>query len=233
MNQISKKEIYEALDDLRINTFFLNLEHGYFYTAGSRITIFADEKRWAIVFEKSGFNNPGAGCGIELSYYGNCLANLDTFNDEPYNIKIIPLIDSDEVEKIESNSSKQGQIIIRGTALKYDPDFITNEFREPHNLIPKPPNMEDIFRFLDTNYTSLFRATDPELKQCLSQDLPKLLVINEWFHITYGIMDGPAPSEIETFQQIAEVIATGDIANWKPTLKPNNHWKNWPFAGGL
>lgn len=41
------------------------------------------------------------------------------------------------------------------------------------------------------------------------------------------------PSSYETWQMIAKVIATGNTASYKPTLKANTHWKNWPDSGSL
>ncbi len=53
--------------------FFLDLEHGYCETANSRIHLYADEENWAIVLEKSGFQNRGCSAEIELNYIGNCI----------------------------------------------------------------------------------------------------------------------------------------------------------------
>ena len=74
------QKILEELDDDSNNPyrFMPDLEHGYFYTAGSRITLFGDENRWAFVFEKSGYSNRGGSVDIELNYFGNCLVNLET-----------------------------------------------------------------------------------------------------------------------------------------------------------
>lgn len=41
------------------------------------------------------------------------------------------------------------------------------------------------------------------------------------------------PGIYETWQQIADVIATGDVSLYRPTLKPNSHWSNWPGAGSM
>jgi hypothetical protein len=41
------------------------------------------------------------------------------------------------------------------------------------------------------------------------------------------------PSEYETWQLIAKVIATGDTSLYRPTLEPNSHWKNWPESGSM
>jgi hypothetical protein len=48
---------------------------------------------------------------------------------------------------------------------------------------------------------------------------------NEW--------NSNRPSCYETWQLLAKVIATGDISFYKPTLKPNTHWINWPESGSL
>ncbi|RZJ46331.1 MAG: hypothetical protein EOO44_22835 [Flavobacterium sp.] len=52
--------------DIKYN-FFLDLEHGYCETAGSRIHLYADSARWIIVFEKSGYQNRGTSAEIELN----------------------------------------------------------------------------------------------------------------------------------------------------------------------
>ncbi|MFP9099741.1 DUF7003 family protein [Flavobacterium sp. RHBU_24] len=41
------------------------------------------------------------------------------------------------------------------------------------------------------------------------------------------------PSSYETWQLIAKVISQNNPALYKPTLKPNTHWKNWPDSGSL
>lgn len=53
--------------------FFLDLEHGYCLTAGSRIHLYADELGWAIVPEKSSYQNGRMTAEAELNYVGNCL----------------------------------------------------------------------------------------------------------------------------------------------------------------
>jgi hypothetical protein len=41
------------------------------------------------------------------------------------------------------------------------------------------------------------------------------------------------PSSYETWKLIAKVIATGDRTLYRPTVKPNTHWTNWPDSGSL
>ncbi len=51
---------------------------------------------------------------------------------------------------------------------------------------------------------------------------------------TYVIEEtGTRPSENETYKLIADILVTKDTAKWKPTLPPNNDWRNWPRAGTM
>jgi len=70
--------------DIKYN-FFLDLEHGYCVTAGNRIHLYGDRARWAIVFEKSGYQNRSTSAQIELDYVGNCIDYpVDTFAERNY-----------------------------------------------------------------------------------------------------------------------------------------------------
>jgi len=60
------------IEDIKYN-FFPDLEHGYCETAGSKIHLYADKSRWAIVFEKCGYYNRSFDARIELIYIGNCI----------------------------------------------------------------------------------------------------------------------------------------------------------------
>jgi hypothetical protein len=41
------------------------------------------------------------------------------------------------------------------------------------------------------------------------------------------------PSSYETWQQLAKVIVTHNPVHYKPTVKPNTHWANWPNSGSM
>jgi hypothetical protein len=65
------------------------------------------------------------------------------------------------------------------------------------------------------------------LRQMLHEDMIKR---NEFDRIE---REQNRPGSYETWQQLADVITTGDVSLYKPTLKPNSHWKNWPESGSL
>lgn len=244
MTEYTKKEILDALDNDEAYNFFLDLEHGYFHTAGSRINLFADDKRWAIVFEKSGFGNRSGRAEIEMNYFGNCLCNLDKVgldNRFTCNSKYIVLISGDEFKKIEDDFelvSKEAVVIkIRNDEFLIEQDLkkykakgieIQN-YDNPKKLI----DFQSLVRYLDEEYPDILRANKSEIRTSIPEDLPYLLNIDEWHHKSYSEYGGVKPSNYETFQMIAEVLVSRNIDNWKPTLKSNNNWRNWPEAGGL
>ena len=62
-------------------------------------------------------------------------------------------------------------------------------------------------------------------------EMGKLLQLEEWHHP--NVVEDDRPSASETFQQLARVVATGDVGSYRPTQPPNNHWRNWPDGGRL
>ena len=244
MSKYTKDEILNALDDNSTYNFFLDLEHGYFHTAGSRINLFADENSWAIVFEKSGFGNRSGRAEIELNYFGNCMINLDRagLNDRFIcNSKYLTLISGEEFEKIEGDfelvSKDATTVKVRDKELTIDhnnQNYIAKgieiqDFDNPDELI----DYQSLVRYLDETNPEIFRATEEELKTSIPVDLPFIMKIDEWHHKSYSEYGGDKPSTYETFNLIADILVSKKIENWKPTLEPNNDWKNWPEAGGL
>ena len=47
------------------------------------------------------------------------------------------------------------------------------------------------------------------------------------------IWENNRPSSYETWQLIAKVIVVNDPKQYKPTLKSNTHWTNWPESGSM
>lgn len=80
-----------------------------------------------------------------------------------------------------------------------------------------------------------------EKRKHLPNGVPELMTIDQSHHRRWycshspdhGGHRGDAPSSYETYRLIAEVLATRDPSRYKPTLKPNTHWSNWPEAGML
>lgn len=229
--------------DIKYN-FFLDLEHGYFQTAGSKIHLYSDAERWAVVFEKSGYQNRGGAAEIELDYVGNCIDYpIDEYAERKYitNASRIILIEPDEFQRIENKDGDEMEtfefigrdvekIKIRDKFVSFDNDFknyeklgikITGD-DNPKNLI----SFGSLIRYWNETNPGLTSATEDDIKKHIPVDLPKILTINE-FHFVSAYDKTNLPSNQETYQLIAKILVTGDKTLWKPTLKPNNHWTNW------
>jgi hypothetical protein len=229
--------------DTRYN-FFLDLEHGYCVTAGNKIHLYADSTRWAVVFEKSGYNNRGLSAQIELNYIGNCI----NYPIEQYpegnsitNTSRIILIDGEELKRIENKvghgletfeliSNHVKQITVREKIVPFDNNYKDYEkvgikvrdFQNPRKLI----GFDDFVRYLNETNPTILSATESDIQENIPKDLPKLMTLDK-FHFSSVYDKSNLPSGQETFQLIAKVLVTRDTMNWKPTLRPNNHWSNW------
>jgi Family of unknown function (DUF7003) len=60
----------------------------------------------------------------------------------------------------------------------------------------------------------------------------QLLVLDEWHHPDV-VRETERPGTSETFRQLALVLITGDVAQYRLTLEPNTHWRHWPEGGTL
>jgi hypothetical protein len=205
----------------------MHLQHGYFYTANSRLTLYADENRWAIVFEKNGYANRVSCIELELNFFGNCLQNLDRggANDRYVcNAKSITLVDEDALSEIASDF-EQVSPSATSVRLRGEPVRIPSTKEEFAKWIPdihddkglgERPTFDDLGRFLAFEYADRCRATHAEKRLCLPADLPEVMVVDEWHHrFYYHYKNGPdnelmgdAPSTYETFPLLADVLAT-------------------------
>jgi hypothetical protein len=89
----------------------------------------------------------------------------------------------------------------------------------------------DVFRGLVPDHRELLLADESELRRRIPVDLPEVLRLDHWHHP--DLVDGLKPGESEAFRQIADVLVTGDVARYAPSVPPNTHWSNWPDSGSL
>jgi hypothetical protein len=256
----TEKEIFNQLDlafqgipseyypagektDIKYN-FFLDLEHGYFNTAGNRIHLYADPHRWAIVFEKNGYANRGGDAEIELNYIGNCINYpIDKYPERNYitNTSSIQLITGEEYERIQNKSGSDMErfelidpiakyVIVRGHKVTIEHNekkyahlgIKPRNFDNPRNLV----SFEGLVRYLSETEPLIINATKGDIKAHLPGDLPEILTIDK-FHFESIYNKNSFPSTQETYQLIAKILVTGNPDLWKPKSKPNNHWSNW------
>jgi hypothetical protein len=194
----TEDDILDYLDNCVVynpGCFFMDLEHGYFHTANSRLSLFADDENWAIVFEKSGYANRASEIQLELNNFGRTLRNLQPgglYNHFTYNSQYISLVDHKALEEVSAGfdevslSAIRVKVRDRHVAIpsqkedyrKWIPDILAREY-------PEIVTFEDLARYLAFEHEQLCRATLEELKTCLPYDLPLLMRIDEWHHRSY------------------------------------------------
>lgn len=228
------------IDDIKYN-FIFDLEHGYFETASSKIHLYADANRWAIICEKAGYRNREGVAVIELNYFGNCIDyTIDKYPERNYitNVNDIMLISDDEYERISDTDEESFELVssliteinVRDKRIKLeynlseykDLGIIPKSYGNPKNLI----SFGDLIRYLNETDPSTIAANEKEIKEHIPVELPKIMEINA-FHFGSVYDDKNLPSTLEMYKLIAKVLTKQDSSLWRPTLEPNNHWSNW------
>jgi hypothetical protein len=74
-------------------------------------------------------------------------------------------------------------------------------------------------------------AMSQERRISVLPEMAQILQLEEWHHP--NLVEGEVASDSETFQQLAQVLATGDVGLYRPPLPANTHWRNWPDGGTL
>ena len=231
---IDRQEILQQLDSEAVDYVFPMLDNGYYYHGDQRLTIFRDQNRWAILIEVLAYTNHDdtlAGITTIANVFGNCLTGWndnDNFNffatDNGFDTFIY-----DEAESIPCLNDKATSIKVRDVVL-----FI--QFYRQHYL-DKNIKLEyenkitpwEFFRGLIPEHSHLFFVTRQEISNKIPVDLPEFMTLSNWHHPDLVVNE--KPSETETFQQLADVIVTGDKTLYNTTELINTHWTNWPNGG--
>jgi hypothetical protein len=277
---LTEQEILDTLDNYRngYDPAFAELGHPYVYPIDSRINIFRNNQdKWALAVEVLGFNPRADAILLQITYYGNCLFNLENtegYDSNSYYTTPIDLKVFNQTIEYENLKPDADFWMVRSVELKLSRS--KDEYRiagiRLKEYEPNAIRAEEVARLLVTKNRDLFRATNEELYKSIPSDMERLLVIDEWYHKDFYQLQSPferqdilssfdlnnesvkemirqeltrtrqsnliewennRPSSYETWQQIAKVIVTGDMANYRPTLAPNSHWSNWPDAGSM
>jgi hypothetical protein len=92
---LTATEILSTLDNCCENQYcyFVTLSHPYTYLIDSRINIFrGTDDKWAIASEVLGYTSRSDAITLEITYFGNCLKNLESCNELLTNsYRVIPV----------------------------------------------------------------------------------------------------------------------------------------------
>jgi hypothetical protein len=100
--------------------------------------------------------------------------------------------------------------------------------------LEQPPRVQvfELCRFLADVAREQVLATPKERRVSVLPEMGQILQLEEWHHPNV-VDEEERPSGSETFQQLARVLATGDVRLYQPSQPPNTHWRNWPEGGRL
>lgn len=228
-------EVLRQLDRCAQAFTFPILDNAYVYPADTRMTLFRDGGRWAMVVEVLGFNSHMGGTdGIDdcLYCFGNCLQRPPGLSPEDTLRRVSdgdsgPLFDAPDGATIRGEAR---DLRVRGRLVPLPRD--AEHYRQRGIELEDPPAIQafELLRGLLPEHRGLLLATEEELRARVPADLLQLLQLDEWRHP--DISEGEMPGESPSFQSLAQVLESGDPKLYRPR-KPNTHWKNWPEGGIL
>lgn len=238
-------EILALLDRGAEDGVFPTLDHPYVYLAATRLTLFRSRSDWAMVFEVFGFS-PRAGLpdlGIwtfssrlrdrnPAEKYPTPEAYQRYLTQHPHDESrfFYPVEQTDWQDPTNGALVAEGgtELILRGEAVRLP---TLEELRASGVRPSRPPRVRvfELCRFLAETRRERVLATEAERRVSVPAELEEILRLEEWNHP--DLVNEELPSGSETFQQLAAVLSSGDVAAYAPRDAPNTHWSNWPDGG--
>jgi len=211
---------------------FIDLEDTRLKIHGNKIHLFSNDFYWAAVFELNGYSFSSGFPEINLIYIGNCIEYKKT-GDMYSNLITLYPIKSDEIQNIAINNDFIRKDVVtvdvNGHNIKLEQDenvykklgIELDDYDNDKRLI----SFDNFIEYLNKMHPNSIFANDSLIKENLSQEIPKIMTINQ-YHYT-SIYDGVLPSNQELFNLIASILVTRDTTLWKPLLIPNNKSSKW------
>ncbi len=242
------EEILSILDRCCDAYSFPMLDNGYIYLAATRLSLYRSPTDWGLAIEVFGFS-PRAGLpDTSIATFASRLhdrnpperyASRDAYEiylaGNPHNdyrtvypVHEGPWQDAEDTEFLDPDAN---EIVVRDEVIPLP--SIADYARHGIELEENPGvQVFELCRFLADIAREKVLATAEERRVSIRPDMEQILQLEEWHHPNV-VDDEERPSGSETFQQLAQVLATGDVSLYQPSLPPNTHWRNWPEGGRL
>jgi hypothetical protein len=238
-------EILDTLDAACGAYAFPMLDNGYVYLAATRLSLFRSSTDWAMVIEVFGYS-PRAGMpDLAVATFASRLHKRNPasnyVSDDAYRnyLRVHPHDDSRNFYPLDDGPWIEEELVsdepgvdlrLRGKPLsipsRRDYAQLEIELESPERV-----HVFELCRYVAARHRDEVLATSTEQRVSVMPDMQQLLQLDEWHHP--DLADDQRPSELETFRQLAEVLATGDVSRYQPTVSANTHWKHWPDGGTL
>ena len=227
---------------------FPMLDNGYVYLAATRLSLFRSPEDWALVIEVFGFS-PRAGLpDTHIHTFASRLHDRDAperyRTREAYENYLVnypsnesrfvhPIAEGQwqDPEDQELVALDAHEIMVRGTPR---PIPTVSEYARYGIQLAEAPRVRvfELCRFLAEVVRNDVLATSGERRISVLPTMTQILQLEEWHHPNV-VDDKDRPSGSPTFQQLAQVLATGDVGRYAASSSPNTHWRNWLDGGSL
>ena len=244
---LNPEEILSILDGCCHTYTFPMLDNGYVYLAATRLSLYRSATDWAMAIEVFGFS-PRAGLpDTQVQTFASRLHDRDPpelhvnrvayekyLANNPHNEyrSVFPIDEGpwQDVKEFEFLAPGANEIVVRNQAIALP--SVADYMRHGIELEQTPRvQVFELCRFLADIAREQVLATPRERRASVLPEMEQILQLEEWHHP--NVADDERPSGSETFRQLAEVLATGDVKLYQPSQPPNTHWRNWPRSGRL
>ena len=241
----NQKQILDILDAGCEAYTFPMLDNGYVYLAATRMSLYRSENDWAMVLEVFGFSARAELPDTHIHTFASTIhdrnkesnyvhqeAYWNYLAENPHNESrfIHPVAEGSWQDKDDTEFvNPRGKLKLRGRTVQLPsrPDYeklgIAVEEEEPRVF--------ELCRFLAGQYRDDVLCTESERRVSVLPEMEQILLLDEWYHP--DVVDAELPSQVSSFQQLADVLATRDITKYSPQDSPNTNWSHWPDGGIL
>lgn len=239
------EQVLSILDRCCDASTFPMLDNGYVYLAATRLSLYRSREDWAMVIEVFGFSPRSGLPDTHIHTFASTIAKRNPAQDyvsrEAYERYLAnnPNNESHFVFPIEEGDWLEGEVVaaiatgltLRGRSIPM-PGHAA--FERAGVGLERPPDVQvqELCRVLAHEARDAVLATPDECRLNVPDELQPLLKLDEWAHPDVA-QQTERPSRSETFQQLAQVLVSGDISEYRPTQPPNTHWRHWPMGGML
>ena len=226
---MTTQAILDQLDACAERLAFPMLDAPGFRLAAARLHAYRDDSRWALLIETLGCHEFGAGHeAIDncLHVYGSSLHRPPGVLAEDY---LFPTADGDEGPTFDDRQYVRRTartLRIRGRSVPLPDQSPLYDLESRPLAYGRRWRDYELLRWLVAGHRAELLSTEAERRARVPADLPEVLTLDAWHHPDLG--SEVLPSASETFCQLAEVLATGDVSRYRPTQPPNTHWSCWP-----
>ena len=227
---------------------FPMLDNGYVYLAATRLSLYRSATDWAMAIEVFGFS-PRAGLpDTHIQTFASRLHDRDPperyvnrqayesyLANNPHNEyrSVFPMHEGpwQDAEEMEYVARGAKAVVLRNEPIAL-PSFA--DYARHGIELEQAPRVQvfELCRYLAEVARERVLATPTERRVSVLPEMEQILQLEEWNHP--NVVDlNERPSGSEAFQQLARVLAMGDVKLYQPSQTPNTHWRNWPEGGRL